>query len=263
MFMRNQIRPIRRLALAAERFGKGRDVPNFRLEGALEVRQAAAAFLVMRERILRQIRQRTELLAGVSHDLRTPLTRMKLQLALMGDSPDVEELVADVSEMQAMVEGYLAFARGEGDESMQSTDLVRLIHEVAAGQRREGAEITLDLNASDIPMLPLRPNAMRRCLSNLVANARRHATHIWVSVVPRDYEMIDIFVDDNGSGIPRARREEVFKPFVRGDREQASPAGGTGLGLTIARDIARSHGGEITLADSPHGGLRAIIRLPL
>lgn len=260
VFMRNQIRPIRRLAGAAENFGKGRDVPNFKLEGATEVRRAAAAFLVMRARIQRQINQRTEMLAGVSHDLRTPLTRMKLQLALLGDSPDIEELKADVTEMVTMVEGYLAFARGEGTEAVQPTDLTRLLNEVVNGARREGAAVELILSG-DLE-LPLRPNAVKRCIANLLVNARRHATHIRIEAAGYG-GLIQITVDDDGPGIPPARREEVFKPFFRVDSSRNQETGGAGLGLTIARDVARSHGGDITLADSPQGGLRAIIRLPV
>src|SRR3954451_5207849 len=178
IFMRNQIRPIRRLAAAADAFGKGRDVTRFKLEGATEVRQAAAAFLIMRERIQRQISQRTEMLAGVSHDLRTPLTRMKLQLAMLGEGPDVDELKTDVADMEDMVEGYLAFARGEGAETVQPTDLNRLLNEVVNGARRDGAVI--DLHVEGEMRLPLRHNAFKRCVANLVANSRRYARHVWV-----------------------------------------------------------------------------------
>lgn len=260
VFMRNQIRPIRRLAVAAEGFGKGRDVANFKLEGAMEVRQAATAFLVMRERIQRQITQRTEMLAGVSHDLRTPLTRMRLQLAMMEESSEIDDLKADIAEMESMIEGYLAFARGEGAETPLPTDLNRLLNEVASAARREGALV--DLHIEEEITQPLRPNAMRRCLANLLANARRHADHIWVQAGRRD-GVIEITVDDDGPGIPTAVREDVFKPFFRIDDSRNRATGGVGLGLTIARDVARSHGGEVILADSPRGGLRVIIRLPL
>ncbi len=264
LFMRNQIRPIKRLAAAADALGKGRDVQNFKMEGATEVRQAASAFLLMRERIQRQITQRTEMLAGVSHDLRTPLTRMKLALdmigAVSGCDPEVEELMADVAEMEVMIEGYLAFARGEGTESVQSTDLSRLLNEAAAGARREGTEVTLTVEPA--LMLPLRPNAMRRCIANLLVNAGRHAGTAWVRA-ERHGGVIEIAVDDDGPGIPAAAREDVFKPFFRIDRSRNLATGGSGLGLTIARDVARSHGGDITLDDSPYGGLRAIIRLPV
>lgn len=257
LFMRNQIRPIRRLAAAAESFGKGRDVLNFKPEGALEVRRAAAAFLVMRDRIKRQIAQRTAMLAGVSHDLRTPLTRMKLELDMMPESPEVEELKDDVSEMETMIEGYLAFARGEGGENAQPTDLNRLLTEVVNGARREGADVRL---AMDEPLqLPLRPNAMRRCFANLLANARRHAALIQVKACRRG-DSIEVAIEDDGPGIPVERREDVFKPFFRIGNLST---GGAGLGLTIARDVVRSHGGDIYLSESVLGGLKATVRLPL
>lgn len=260
IFMRNQIRPIRRLAIAADGFGKGRDVPNFKPEGATEVRQAAHAFLVMRERIQRQIAQRTEMLAGVSHDLRTPLTRMKLQLAMLGDGPENEELRTDVAEMEDMIEAYLAFARGEEGEAPQPTDLEVLLGEVIGAARREGAIVAL--NVRDTMMLPLRPQSFKRCLANIVGNARRYAHRIEVAAGRRG-AAFEIVVDDDGPGIPAAERESVFKPFYRVEASRNQETGGTGLGLTIARDIARSHGGDIRLADSPMGGLRCIIRLPV
>ena len=261
VFMRNQIRSIRRLAVAADSFGKGRDVPDFRPEGAAEVRQAAAAFLVMRERIQRQMRQRTEMLAGVSHDLRTPLTRMKLALAIMGENEETEELKGDVAEMEVMIETYLAFARGEGTEPIESGDLGRLLAETAAGARRAGGRVELDI-AGDL-VLPMRLNAFRRCLTNLLANSRRHAGTVWLTARRLDPATIEILVDDDGPGIPEKAREDVFKPFVRLDVSRNSETGGVGLGLANARDIVRTHGGEITLGDSPRGGLRAIIRLPV
>ena len=261
VFMRNQIRSIRRLAIAADSFGKGRDVPDFKPEGATEVRQAAAAFLVMRERIQRQMRQRTEMLAGVSHDLRTPLTRMKLALAMMGESEETEELKGDVAEMETMIETYLAFARGEGTEPIESGDLGRLLAEVAAGARRAGGRVELDMTGDLV--LPMRLNAFRRCFTNLLANSRRHAETVWLTACRRDPATIEILVDDDGPGIPEKAREDVFKPFVRLDTSRNSETGGVGLGLAIARDIVRTHGGEITLGDSPRGGLRAIIRLPV
>ncbi|MEI7610803.1 MAG: ATP-binding protein [Rhodospirillaceae bacterium] len=261
VFMRNQIRSIRRLAVAADSFGKGRDVPDFKPEGATEVRQAAAAFLVMRERIQRQMKQRTEMLAGVSHDLRTPLTRMKLALAMLGESQDIEDLKGDVAEMETMIEAYLAFARGEGSEPVESADLARLLGEVAVGARRAGGRVELD-TAGDLT-LSLRVNAFRRCLTNLLANSRRYAETVWLSARRRDAATIEILVDDDGPGIPENAREDVFKPFFRLESSRNSETGGAGLGLAIARDIVRTHGGEITLGDSPQGGLRVIIRLPV
>jgi len=261
LFMRNQVRALRRLAAAAESFGKGRDVPNFKLEGATEVRQAAAAFLKMRARIKRQMTQRTEMLAGVSHDLRTPLTRMRLALEFLGsENPEVDELKSDVAAMERMVQGYLDFARGEGAEQPRDVDLSLLIEEVAAAARRDGADISLALPEEFV--MPLRPDAMRRCLANLLSNARRYGSHIWMTALPGT-DSIDIFVDDDGPGIPLAERENVFRAFVRLDASRNPLTGGVGLGLTIARDVARGHGGELSLEDSPQGGLRVRLHLPL
>ncbi len=259
VFMRNQIRPIRRLARAADRFGKGRDVGDFKLEGAMEVRQAATAFLMMRNRIHRQLTQRTEMLAGVSHDLRTPLTRMKLQLEMMGDSPDVDAMKADVSDMDQMIDGYLAFARGEGSEQSQTANLSRLIEQVCNRARREG----LDINLGPLTPLemPVKPQAFQRCLANLISNAGRHGKHVWVAVEAAE-GMVHITVDDDGPGIPDERLDDVFKPFNRLDPSRNPTTGGTGLGLTIARDIARNLGGDITLGRSVRGGLRCEIILP-
>jgi two-component system osmolarity sensor histidine kinase EnvZ len=260
LFMRNQIRPIRRLAEAADRLGKGREVKDFRPEGASEVRKAAAAFLVMRDRIQRQLVQRTEMLAGVSHDLRTPLTRMKLQMAMMGDGPDLEALRADVAEMETMVEGYLAFARGEGGESAVPTDLGRLIGDLLADARREGAEV--EATVPDGLVLDVRPNALRRGLANLVANAVRYAGRCWVTA--RRYgPVVEIHVDDDGPGIAPEMREEVFRPFFRLEESRNHDTGGAGLGLANARDVVRGHGGDLVLEASPRGGLRATIRLPM
>jgi two-component system osmolarity sensor histidine kinase EnvZ len=260
LFMINQVKALRRLAAAAESFGKGREVPNFKLEGATEVRQAASAFLKMRERIRRQITQRTEMLAGVSHDLRTPLTRMRLALEFLGqDGPEVDELKADVIAMERMVQGYLDFARGEGPEQPRDTDLGFLIEEAAATARRDGADISLALGEDCV--LPLRPDAMRRCIANLLSNARRYGSHIWVTLL-RLADGVDILIDDDGPGIPAAERENVFRPFFRLDPSRNPTTGSIGLGLTIARDVARGHGGELTLEESPQGGLRVRLHLP-
>jgi len=260
LFMRNQIRPIRRLAEAADRLGKGRDVAHLKLEGAAEVRKAAAAFLLMRDRIQRQIQQRTEMLAGVSHDLRTPLTRMKLQLAMLGDNPDVEELRRDVAEMEAMIEGYLAFARGEGGEATRRTDVSALLRDVVSDAGREGGRVEADV--PDGIVLDLRPNAFRRCIANLLVNAGRHADRTWVTA-RRHGLVLTIHVDDDGPGIPAEMREEVFKPFFRLDSSRNQDTGGAGLGLAIARDVVRAHGGDLTLSGSPRGGLRATVTLPM
>jgi two-component system osmolarity sensor histidine kinase EnvZ len=258
LFMRNQVRGIRRLADAVEAFGMGRDLGPIRPEGATEVRRAATAFNRMQERIRRFLTQRTEMLAGVSHDLRTPLTRMRLALAMLPPqrelADDLAEITADVEEMERMIEGYLAFARGEGSEQAEATNLSAILEEVAAGARRSGAAVELDVPPE--LTLKLRVGAVRRALTNLVDNARRHAHRVVLGAIP-GVRVVQVTVDDDGPGIPPERRESVFRPF------ESDATGGTGLGLTIARDIVRAHGGEIVLEDSPLGGLRARIRLPV
>jgi two-component system osmolarity sensor histidine kinase EnvZ len=259
IFMRNQVRPIRRLARAAESFGKGQEVRDFKPEGATEVRQAAAAFINMRDRIKRQIQQRTEMLAGVSHDLRTPLTHMKLQLEMVKDMPDVKHLQSDVSEMEHMVEGYLAFARGEGQETPAPTDLGALLRDVVGKMTRDGRAI--DLHVEQGITLPLRREGMRRCLTNLIANAQRHGENVAVRT-GRSKNLVEVTVDDDGPGIPPERHEDVFKPFFRLEQSRNPATGGVGLGLTIARDVARAHGGDVSLETAPGGGLRARVWLP-
>jgi two-component system osmolarity sensor histidine kinase EnvZ len=258
LFLRNQIRPILRLAEAAESFGKGRDV-EFRPRGAREVRQAGQAFLEMRRRIERSVEQRTAMLNGVSHDLRTILTRFKLSLALFRQTPEVEDLGRDVDEMSRMLEGYLAFARGDAGEQAVETDLRQLLQELQADAERQGHATSLDI-AGD-PTVTVRPDAFRRLLFNLLSNAARHGERIALTA-NHEGRWLTVHVDDDGPGVPEAMREEVFKPFVRGDEARNQDEGGSGLGLAIARDIARSHGGEISLGDGPLGGLRATVRLP-
>ncbi|MBL8673644.1 MAG: HAMP domain-containing protein [Rhodospirillales bacterium] len=259
-FVRRELTPIRRLGKVADALGKGRDVADFKPEGSQEARQAATAFLTMRERLRRQIQQRTEMLAGVSHDLRTPLTRMKLGLAMLDDGPEKRELEADVLDMERMIEGYLSFARGEGDEEPVPTDLAPLLDEVAAGGRRDGGAIVVAYDG-DLSM-PLRPMAMKRCLANLVANAARHGRRVELSARRRK-TAIEVTVDDDGPGIPADKREDAFRPFFRLDASRNASTGGVGLGLTIARDVVRGHGGELHLEESPLGGLRARLRLPV
>jgi two-component system, OmpR family, osmolarity sensor histidine kinase EnvZ len=260
IFMRNQVKPIRRLAMAADDFGKGRTVETFKLEGATEVRQAATAFLAMRDRIRRQIAQRTDMLSGVSHDLRTPLTRMKLQLEMLKASDDTEALKEDIGEMERMLEGYLAFARGEGGEKPEMTDLSSLLLDVAAQARRRDARI--DLHTEGRLDVTIRPNSFRRGITNLVENAMRYAEHISIRAGVRG-DAIEIVIDDDGPGIPEEQRTEVFRPFYRLETSRNQGTGGVGLGLSIARDAIQGHGGEIRLDASPMGGLRVWIRLPL
>jgi two-component system osmolarity sensor histidine kinase EnvZ len=261
IFMRNQVRPIRRLARAVESFGKGREPEqDFKPEGATEVRQAAIAFNLMSERIRRQISQRTDMLSGVSHDLRTPLTRMKLQIAMLGETPEAQELSANVLEMEKMIQDYLTFARGEGREPSLECDLSEIVEDLAAKWQAGG--VAIDWHTEGKIVTWLKPNAFRRCVDNLIANASRYGTQVWIHAGVRG-QAIEVLVDDNGPGIPEADREDAFRPFYRLDRSRNPATGGTGLGLSISRDVARTHGGDIKLEDSPHGGLRARIRLPV
>ena len=260
LFLRNQIRPVLRLADAAESFGKGRDDPDFRPRGAREVRRAAHAFLEMKRRIERAMEQRTAMLAGVSHDLRTILTRFKLELALIGDTPEVEALRRDVDEMARMLEDYLAFARGDSGEQAAPTDMSVFLEELKLDAERNGHRTEMDFHG--YPIVTVKPAAFKRCLANLVSNAARFAGSIAITG-HRDHRWMTVTVDDDGPGIPAAMREEVFKPFMRLDDARNQDQGGTGLGLAIARDIARSHGGDISLGDSPLGGLRATVRVPV
>jgi len=260
LFLRNQIRPILRLADAAESFGKGREVPDFRPRGAREVRRAAQAFIEMKSRIERTMEQRTAMLAGVSHDLRTILTRFKLELALIGDNPEVEAMKKDVDEMARMLEAYLAFARGDSGEQSAPTDMGAFLEELKTDTERNGHKSSVIFHGH--PIVTVRPAAFKRCLGNLVSNAARHAPSISITG-HRDHRWLTVTVDDDGPGIAPHLREEVFKPFLRLDDARNQDEGGTGLGLAIARDIARSHGGDIMLSDSPLGGLRATVRVPV
>ncbi len=259
LFLRNQIRPIQRLADAAEGFGKGHAVGDFKPTGAREVRRAGEAFAVMRRRIERQIDQRTTMLAGVSHDLRTVLTRFRLQLALLPPGAEIEALEADVDEMQAMLEAYLAFARGEGDEEAVATDVAETLRSIQAEADRAGFEVALTFEGDSV--LTVRPNAFKRMVGNLVGNACRHGEHVMLSGRHAEGYLF-VTVDDDGPGVPEDERDNVFRPFYRLDEARNQDEGGTGLGLAIARDIARGHGGDITLDTAPAGGLRAVVRIP-
>ncbi|MEY4794102.1 MAG: hypothetical protein RL724_1038 [Pseudomonadota bacterium] len=260
IFMRNQVRALRKISAAAEAFGMGRTVGPMKPEGAAEVRQAATAFNRMEDRIRRFVDSRTEMLAGISHDLRTPLTRLRLGLAMLPEvaREDAAAMTEDVEEMDRLIGAYLAFARGEGVEQPEETDLAMLLRDVVLRQSRGGVAIPCE--GPDALLMELRAGAMRRCFGNLLDNARKHAKRVTVTLTqqPRGQNGIwaDITIDDDGPGIPEAAREDAFKPFT------SFTHGGTGLGLAIARDIARAHGGDVFLEDSPLGGLRARIRIP-
>ena len=262
IFLRNQVRPIERLARAADSFGKGRAVPDFKPYGAAEVRRAAQAFITMRERIDRHVAQRTEMLAGVSHDIKTPLTRMKLSLAMMPDDADITAMRADIAEMEHMLDDYLAFARGEGGEEASLTDLGEMIREAAVAAERAQPGARIDVTAPAHVSVSVKRAGLRRVLANLIDNALKHGSRVAVRLT-QDERLVEIAVEDNGPGIPEARREEAFRPFHRLDEGRNLQTGGSGLGLAIARDIARAHGGELVLSESGLGGLRATVRLPV
>ena len=262
IFLRNQIRPILRLADAAESFGKGREPPpDFHPQGALEVQRAAAAFLQMRERIERQIEQRTAMLAGVSHDLRTILTRFNLELALLEDSPETEDMRSDIKEMQRMLEGYMSFARGDSGEDAELSDIGLVLTEIQQEMKKaHTCDIALRFK---VPLEAIvKRDAIKRCLANLVQNACQSALRIRISAV-KNRSYLEVVIEDDGPGIAPDQRENVFRPFYRLDEARNQDAGGTGLGLAIARDIARNHGGDITLSDSELGGLKATVHIPL
>ncbi len=259
LFLRNQIKPILTLAHAADDFGKGRDVPLFKARGAREVRQAAQAFQLMKRRIEKQIEQRMTMLNGVSHDLRTILTRFKLQLALLDNTVERSALARDVDDMQKMLEAYLAFARGDAGEQPVATDISSMLQTVADSYRSETK--TIDCLFSGDSFVMLRPQSFKRCIENLLVNAVRFATHITLTGVHKD-GFLTVIVDDNGPGIPEHSREDVFRPFFRLDDARNQDESSTGLGLAIAKDIATSHGGDIALTDSTSGGLRAVVKIP-
>lgn len=260
VFLRNQIRPIQALAKAAEAFGRGqKPAEEFRPRGAEEVRRAGTAFLRMRERIERQIDQRTAMLTGVSHDLRTILTRFRLQLEFADSADDRAALRKDVDEMQSMLEGYLAFAKGDVAEETAGFNLVEFLGRFESEARMRGKEVELVLGG--IHEVMVKPNGFSRLMSNLISNALRHADKVVISVRTAPQSLIFV-IDDNGTGIPAEKREDVFRPFYRLDEARNLNESGTGLGLAIARDLARGHGGDIQLGQSLMGGLRATVILP-
>ena len=261
IFLRNQIRPIENLAEAAESFGRGRDIQDFRPSGASEVRQAASAFLDMRDRIKAQIEQRTTMLAGVSHDLRTPLTRLKLQLAMLPRSPEILGLEEDIIEMEDMLEDYLSFAKGFQGEKSLEINIRNLLEEIRESAKLRKPDTDIFLVCSPTLHFKVKRRTFKRCLTNLVNNACNHAEEVRIIVKMED-ESLNIIISDNGPGIPEESMDQVFRPFFRLDQARNAETGGTGLGLSVARDVARGHGGDIYLSKGTQGGLEATVSVP-
>lgn len=260
LFMKGQIRPLKRLAIIAETLGRGLDAPELKVSGSLEIRQTTNAFNQMRTRIKRFIKQRTDMLAGVSHDLRTPLTRMKLQLSLMKDDDAKKELEYDIKEMTAMLNSYVSFVRGETPETIENIQLNNLIKNICQNLDREKYEITETYSRKiDTSGRPLQ---IKRAIQNILDNARRYASKIQIDVSANNDECF-ISISDNGPGIPEKNYEDVFKPFFTLDPSRNKMKGESGLGMTISRDIIRSHGGDIKLSPSSIGGLKTVINLPI
>jgi two-component system osmolarity sensor histidine kinase EnvZ len=263
IFMRGQIRPIRRLAKAARQLGLGRPAPDYRLEGAREVRLAGRAFQAMRQRIHRQMVERTEMLAGVSHDLRTPLTRMKLQLEYLPEGAERDGLKKDIVEMETMIEGYINFASNAMAEETQDVDLVETISDSISNLNPQSDKVRLITPEQALPKFPLRKQSIRRTIDNIINNAMQYSSRCEISI-EIDHEQVQIVFDDDGPGIPKDQRSNVLRPFIRLNNDETdADHNGSGLGLSIASDAAISHGGNLLLGESPLGGLRVRIQLPI
>lgn len=261
LFMRKQVAPLLELADATEKFGMGRLHEDVKVQGATEIRKVTKAFNGMRDRIKRQVNQRTEMLAGISHDLRTPLTRMKLELELFPKDKGTQELRTDVLEMENMVNEYLDFVRQDTKEKIQQVNLTEMITALTARLQSEKFSVTMTTRPHPL-FIMARPLAFKRCLKNLLVNASRYATKATINAWDERHDIV-ITIDDNGTGIPPEKRQEVFKAFYRLDASRNPQTGGLGLGLSIVQDIIHSHGGRVSLDDAPAGGLRVIIKLPI
>lgn len=261
LFLRVQVRSIAQLASAAEDFGKGINT-KFKPYGSVEVRRAGLAFTKMKERILRQISERTQMLAGVSHDLRTPLTRMKLQVAMLPDSKENQEFVQDINEMEKMLDGYLAFVSGEGGEKTTFVDINEMVSGIINKYRKNSNALIRYSTNYDVSAVQGREQALRRAITNVIENAFHYGKNISVKL-ESDEKRLELSIDDDGPGIPEDKRDDVFKAFYRVEGSRNKETGGVGLGLAIAKDVIVSHGGSIQLSDSELGGLRVLISLPL
>ncbi len=259
-FMKGQIRPLKRLAIIAEAFGRGLDAPELKGSGSSEIRQTSNAFNQMRTRIKRYLKQRTDMLAGVSHDLRTPLTRMKLQLSLMKDEVGKKELENDIKEMTAMLNSYVSFVRGEKLESIENINLNQLIKNIC--ESNQSKNITISETHKNNIETSGRPLQIKRAIQNIMDNSKRYSSKIHIKISSSEDKCFICF-EDNGPGIPEKNYEDVFKPFFTLDPSRNKLKGESGLGMTISRDIVRSHGGDIKLDKSKIGGLKIIIELPL
>lgn len=260
LFMRTQIRSIIRLSKAAEKFGRGVEIKKFKPEGAKEVRMAAEAFIGMKERIKKQIAQRTEMLAGVSHDLKTPITRIKLQLAMMHQSKEIKELQSDITDMEKMIQGYINFVKGAARESTEIINVTDIIRSITSSYRKHHQKIECKLKSG--LKLSINKNGFKRAITNVIDNALKYSDTVFISTASKN-DMLILKIGDDGPGIPAKKRELVFKPFYRIDQSRNVESASTGLGLSITRDIITRYGGEIKLLDSPHGGLEVLIKLPL
>jgi len=258
--MNKQIRPLKRLSIIAETFGRGLDAPELESAGASEIRQTAKAFNQMRTRIKRFLKQRTDMLAGVSHDLRTPLTRMKLQLSLLKDDKAKKELELDINEMTAMLNSYVSFVRSEAPEPIENINLNKFLKEIINNINKEKCQIKF--NEKNIVRTSGRPLQLKRAFQNIIDNSIRYSDKLEVKIFTNN-EGCNILFEDNGPGIPSKNYEDVFKPFFTLDPSRNKLKGESGLGLAITRDIVRSHGGEIRLSESKFGGLKSILQLPI
>tara|TARA_Y100001970_G_scaffold285385_1_gene404885 strand:- start:2434 stop:3732 length:1299 start_codon:yes stop_codon:yes gene_type:complete len=258
--MNKQIRPLKRLSIIAETFGRGLDAPELKGAGALEIRQTANAFNQMRTRIKRFLKQRTDMLAGVSHDLRTPLTRMKLQLSLLKDDKAKKELELDINEMTAMLDSYVSFVRSEAPEPIENININKLLKEII--KNVDLNKYTIKFTEKNIINTSGRPIQLKRAIQNIIDNSLRYSDELNIEILANDEGCI-LIIEDNGPGIPDTNYEDVFKPFFSLDPSRNKLKGESGLGLSITRDIIRSHGGDIKLSKSSYGGLKSQIQLPI